>query len=276
VARALLDEMKLAPANAARAVEAPYGAIVKAQIAILSGTRMGKDTRRLGGLPFQPTIDGAILPMRAIEAVRGGSARGIPLLAGTTREEWKLFTGADPRMRFLSQAGLAERVARFAGDAAPALLDLYSEGSPFERFNAAMTDRIFTIPAARLLEAQSHYAPVHQYRVDWRSPFLGGIMGACHAIELGFVFGTFADGMAANFFGKGAAAAELSQTLMECWTQFARTGDPTTTTTGTWPQYDSAARGTMVFGDGTPRLLHAPDERCLRVWDAVPERRLGL
>jgi para-nitrobenzyl esterase len=276
VAHAVLEELKLAPAEAARVVDAPYGAVIKAQIAILAGMRGGKDSRKLGRLPFQPTIDGAILPVRAIEAVRSGSARDIPLLAGTTREEWKLFTGADPRMRFLTMGGLAERIGGIAGDAAPAVLAAYPEGSPFERFNAVMTDRVFTIPCARLLEAQSRYAPVHQYRFDWRSPFLGGIMGACHAIELGFVFGTFADGKAANFFGKGAGAFELSQTMMECWAAFARTGNPATSTTGAWPQYDSAARDTMIFGDGAPHLLHAPDEARLHVWDAVPERKLGL
>ena len=83
VARALLDTLGLQPQDFARLKDIPTDAILKAQISLLTAARSGRDTRKLGGLPFTPTIDGALLPVRPIEAVRKGSAAGIPLLTGT-------------------------------------------------------------------------------------------------------------------------------------------------------------------------------------------------
>jgi para-nitrobenzyl esterase len=275
VAHAFLEEMGLSPDDGLKAVEAPYSAIIAAQVALLAKTNAGKDTRKLGALPFQPAVDGALIPARPIGPLREGEGRGVPLLTGTTREEWKLFTAADPRLRLMSAKSFAERVERLAGAAAPAMLDAYDDGSPFERFNALMTDKTFAVPAARLAEAQSRVAPVYAYRFDWRSSFLGGLMGSCHALDIGFTFGTHVQRLAGAFFGTGAAAETLARDMMDAWAQFARSGDPSTPASGSWPRYEPATRPTMIFGDGAPHVVHAPNEARLRSWDAAPERRVG-
>jgi para-nitrobenzyl esterase len=266
VGRAMLELLDVTPEQA---VDAPYGAIVRAQIAILADSRDGHDTRKLGRLPFQPAIDGSILSERPIDAIRSGSAAGIPVLSGTTREEWKLFTAANPRLRMMSTSGFTERVQRLAGEATPEMLAAYSDGSPFERFNAVMTDKVFTVPASRLLEAQNAFAPAFGYRFDWRSPLLGGIMGSCHALELGFVFGTYRERLAGAFFGTGREADALSVAMVDAWVAFARNGDPG------WQRYDAASRAMTIFGDGPPHLVNAPNEARRKVWDKFPERKLG-
>jgi para-nitrobenzyl esterase len=241
--------------------EIPPAALLKAQIALLLDSRTGK--LKLGGFPFQPALD-----TKPIDAIRAGAARGIAVLTGTTLEEWKLFTAVNPRLRLMTGAGFAQRARRLGkGDAD--LAAAYSEGTGFARFNAMMTDKAFMVPATRLLEAQAAYAPVYAYRFDWRSRFLGGLLGACHALELGFVFGTHNDGRNGTFFGKGLAADALSSTMMEAWTAFARTGDPG------WARYDTASRETMIFGDGAPHIVSAPNEARRKAWDNVPERKLG-
>ena len=60
------------------------------------------------GMPFAPTIDGTILPKRAIECVAEGSAKGVPVMTGTTRDEWKLFTVAAANLRQMDEARLAQ------------------------------------------------------------------------------------------------------------------------------------------------------------------------
>ncbi len=274
-AQAFLEEMGLGDGEAHKATDARYSALIAAQIALLAKTNAGKDSRKLGALPFQPTIDGALIPAKPISLLREGAGRGIPLLTGTTKEEWRLFSTADPRLRLMSAKNFTERVERLAGEAAPAVLDVYDEGSPFERFNALMTDKAFTVPAARLAEAQARVAPVFCYRFDWRSNFLGGLMGACHALDIGFVFGTHKQRWAGTFFGTGTAAETLSRDMMEAWTAFAKNGDPSTASTGRWSRYDTSSRPTMIFGDGPPRLVERPDEARLRIWDRIAERRLG-
>ena len=245
-------------------------AILKAQGAILDAPR------DLGGLPFGPTIDGNVLPSRAIEQVRSGAARAIPVLAGTTMEEWKLFTAARPKLRLMDGAKLRRYTARLVGEEhADALLAAYGEGSPFERWNAVMTDHSFAAPAARLLEAQSAHAPAFAYRFDWRSPLLGGVLGSCHALEIGFVFGTYNEKLAGAFFGKGAKADALSSAMMQSWIAFARTGDPSSAPTGPWPRYEPATRATMMLGAGDPHVVGAPDDHRRQMWDIIPEDRIG-
>ncbi len=241
----------------------PQDALLKAQTAIIAKG----NALKLGGLPFQPALDNAILPVKPIDAIRAGSAAGIPIITGTTKEEWKLFTALDPRLRLMSAGNLAARMKRLDEGAAPALLAAYSEGSPFTRFNAVMTDKAFRIPAMRLLEAQA--APVFAYRFDWRSKFLGGLFGACHALELGFVFGTYGEKPASTFFGKGPAADALSHAMIDAWTNFARTANPG------WPRYDTQTRQTMIFGDGAPHVVATPNETQRTAWDKVPERKIG-
>jgi len=271
VGRAMLDLLEIAPEQGERAVDVPYGAIVRAQIAVLADSRDGHDERKLGRLPFQPAIDGGVLAQKPIDAIREGSARGIPVMSGTTLEEWKLFTAANPRMRMMTTKNFNERIGHLAGETAPEMLAAYAEGSPFERFNAVMTDKVFTMPAIKLLEAQSAHAPVYGYRFDWRSPILGGIMGSCHALELGFVFGTYRERLAGAFFGTGPAADALSNAMIDAWVSFARHGKPS----NDWPVYDAPARATMIFGDGAPHIVDAPNEARRAAWEKLPERRLG-
>ena len=268
VARLLLGKLGVSDAQHLAAV--PLEAIVKAQADILNQRRDG------GGLPFGPTIDGTLLPVRAIENVRAGSASGVPLLSGTTMEEWKLFTAARPKLRLMKAATLLKYATNLVGQGhADALLATYSEGSNFERWNAIMTDRSFAVPSARLLEAQNAYAPVFSYRFDWRSPLLGGVLGSCHALEIAFVFGTYNEKRAGLFFGSGTKADALSEAMMQSWIAFAHSGDPATPATDTWPRYDAATRATLIFGDGDPHVANAPDDSRRAAWDSIPEERIG-
>ncbi|HEX4533012.1 MAG TPA: carboxylesterase/lipase family protein [Rhizomicrobium sp.] len=272
IARATLDAMGIAPENAEQLIDAPYGAIIAAQIGVLANARDGEDTLQLGRMPYQPCVDGEILMERPIDAVRNGMAQGVPILTGTTREEWKLFTAAAPRIRMMTRGGLEKRIVRaFGEDEGRKILSVYGDGSAFDRWNAINTDRIFTVPAIRLLEAQSAYAPSFAYRFDWTSKLMGGIFGSCHALELGFMFGTHNEGLAGRFFGTGPEADMLAATMMDCWTDFAKTGTPAPT----WPTYGMAQRQTMILGDGAAHIMNAPNEMRRQVWDTIAERKLG-
>ncbi|HEY1962636.1 MAG TPA: carboxylesterase family protein, partial [Rhizomicrobium sp.] len=172
VARAFVAELGATDAEASAVAELSYGRLVSAQIALLAEARDGSDSRKLGRVAFQPTIDGTVLAGRPIDAIRFGAARGIPLLAGTTKDEWRLFSAASPSVRLMSRSAFEQRVRKLAGDDADAMLAAYSEGTTFDRFNAMMTDRVFTVPAIRMLEAQDAFAPAYAYRFDWRSRLL--------------------------------------------------------------------------------------------------------
>jgi para-nitrobenzyl esterase len=266
VAKAVLD--KLAGTDP---IEAPWETILEIQKQVLEGPR------EVGlGMPFAPTIDGTVLPKRAIECVAAGAAKGVPVMTGTTRDEWKLFTIAANNLKTLDEAGLRKLTGRLVGEAqSDAVLAAYTGGAPFDRWNAIMTDHSFFVPATRLLDAQSAHAPVYGYRFDWASPLMDGALGSCHALELGFTFGTFRVKGAAPFFGSGPEAEALSDAMMDAWTAFAKAGNPSSDTSGTWLRYDGGKRATMVFGDGPPRMTSAPNETRRKAWESVPANRIG-
>jgi para-nitrobenzyl esterase len=61
------------------------------------------------------------------------------------------------------------------------------------------------------------------YRFDWHPP--GSPLGACHCIELPFVFGTLPAWRAAPMLAGGAPPG-LVRTTQAAWVSFARHGDP--------------------------------------------------
>ncbi|MGH9885607.1 MAG: carboxylesterase family protein, partial [bacterium] len=108
----------------------------------------------------------------------------------------------------------------------------------------------------------------------WPSPMFGGMFGACHAVELGFVFGTLGDPGMADFSGSGPAADALSAHTMDAWLAFARSGDPSTASLGRWPTYSPVDRATMLLG-ARSTLEKAPLEDERSAWSAVPKSILG-
>ena len=227
-------------------------------------------------MPFAPTIDGKVLPCRAIDAVAEGSAAGVPLFTGTTRDEWRLFTAASTNLRSLDEAGLRKLTARLVGEErADTLVTAYDAGTPFDRWNDVMTDHSFFVPATRLLDAQGPHALTYAYRFDWPSPAMGGILGACHALELGFTFGTYRLKGAEPFFGAGPEADALAEAMMDSWIAFARNGNPSNDSAGAFMRYDATKRATTIFGDGAPHVTSAPNEARRTAWEAVPAERIG-
>jgi para-nitrobenzyl esterase len=266
VARHVLDKL-----GSTDPADAPWETILAIQKEMLASPR------EVGlGMPFAPTIDGTILPKRAIACVADGSAKGVPVMTGTTRDEWKLFTVAADNLRSMDEARLRKLTVKLVGEAGAAkLLAGYVKGSPFERWNDVMTDHSFFIPATRLLESQAAHAPVYAYRFDWTSPMMDGALGACHALELGFMFGTMRVKGAAPFFGSGAVAEELSNAMMDAWLAFAKTGDPSTDIGGEWLPYDRTQRMTMIFGEGRPHVISAPNEERRMAWQGVAADKIG-
>lgn len=231
-------------------------------------------------MPFSPVIDGDVLPRAPMAAIESGCAKSVPLLVGTTRDEWNLFAAADTDVAKKKEADIVRRLERvMPPDYARLLYDTYTaerrrrgeSTSPAEIFCAIQTDRTFTLPARRLLQSQgTQNENVFSYLFDWKSPALNGKLGACHSLEIGFVFGNL-DGV---FTGNGPQETALSQKLMDAWLSFARTGRPSCESTGEWPQY-GRRRETMVFGPDC-RIVQDLFAAELRACSTIPAERLGV
>ena len=236
-------------------------------------------------LPFQPVVDGDVLPRPPLAAIAGGLSRDVSLLIGTNLEEQKLYSPTDPKAQLLDDEGLLRRCRRTLpapgpdgrprGEHAIQRYRAAREGrydvSPRELWYAIETDRWFRVPATRLAERHAAHQPAtYAYLFTWRSPALGGMLGSCHALEIPFVFGCVDDPLVQRFVGDHPATAEISRRMQDAWLAFARTGDPGSPELGGWPRYDTARRATMLFGEEC-RVEHAPFEAERAFWDETDQ-----
>jgi para-nitrobenzyl esterase len=210
-------------------------------------------------LPFLPVADGGVLRGSPVDVVRSGSGHKVPVIIGTNRDECTFFALADSGAGGLDEDGLSRRVAAQVGqDAAGDIIDGYrkaresrGEGiSPLALWTAITTDLVFRMPALALAEAERQAGvDVYSYLFTWSSPFLGGILGSAHALEVPFVFGSVAERNVQPYSGSGPVADALSHSMMSSWLTFARTGDPSCDELGEWPCYEDDARRTMILGE---------------------------
>jgi len=234
--------------------------------------------RAAGGvlnLPFGPVVGTPDLPGPALERVRSGAHPHLDLMTGTCRDEMALFLAADSTIDTADDAALARRVAPMFGGPAEGLLAAYRRArtargdptSPRDLAVAMLSDAAFRIPDIRLAEAQSaHQANVYMYLVDWPSPAMGGMLGACHAVDLGFTFGTHAYPAHAGFYGTGPTADRLSETVIDAWSAFARGGVPQAPNLPEWPRYEPVRRATMRLGERF-QVEQAPLDAERAAWD---------
>lgn len=223
-------------------------------------------------MPFQPVYRTPVLPQRPIDAIAAGSAADIAVLTGTTMEESLVFVVA--MQALFGDEKVHQVVSALFGDEArgAAAIEAYRAarpGQPAHMAVAAMeTDRTFRVPAVRLADAQSAHQPdVWMYRFDWRTPVFGGLLGACHALELPFVFNTLASPLAAMFTGT-EAPQPLADAMHGAWVAFATSGNPGHEGLPSWPRYQPDARPTMLF-DTESAVAEQPNAAELALWDGV-------
>jgi para-nitrobenzyl esterase len=230
-----------------------------------------------------PIVDGRSLPQRPLSAVREGMASDIPLIAGTNRDEYKLYVTV-PRTPIdddeLEHQVLGQ-LPRTAAERASDVIAVYrasrvARGLPHENHDiadAVVTASRFRIPATRLCEAQLLHQPrTFLYQFDWESPARRGELGACHGLEVPFVWGMVGKNGNTTFSGVGPDADYLSGQMMDAWIAFAKTGDPSHPSIGAWPAYSTAERQTMIFGRSSG-VLDAPFEEERAIWDDVLQAR---
>jgi para-nitrobenzyl esterase len=257
-------------AGAGRLRELPAEALLEAQNAIVAKHAPS------GGLAFTPVVDGIVLPEQPIDAIGAGAAGGVRVLIGTNADEMKLFTALDPASNDLDEARLIKRTAAAVGDAGKAaeLVTAYRAArpgaSPAQLWGDLQGDYIFRIPAIRLAEHQAaRDNAVFSYLFTWPSPQFGGALGACHALEIPFVWNTLDTGMSQLFTGPlDDAVRTLAERMHAAWATFARTGTPAAPGLPDWPTYDADTRQTMIL-DVEPRVEADPGRDDREAWSGL-------
>jgi para-nitrobenzyl esterase len=222
-AHALLRALDLSSASAERLCDAP--------LEVLLGAQMRTAASRpapWGLLPWQPALDDELLPVRPLDAIAAGSARGISLVIGTNRDEYNLFL-LNRSVRQMDEARLRTVIARVIGepraeDAYALYREILPRSAPIERWSLLQTHRVFRAPAERLAALAAKHSPeTHAYLFTWAPPFTPRAVGACHALEVPLVFGAYRRA-ALRWLYAGAGA--LARAMQASWVAFAREGAP--------------------------------------------------
>ncbi|MDR6977839.1 para-nitrobenzyl esterase [Streptomyces sp. 3330] len=233
----------------------------------------------LGGPAFGIIVDGDLVPRDPLEAlVAGDAAPGVDLLLGWTRDEYRLWLvpgGLMERVDRMGPVALAGAMARcHCGHEVPrGYRALHPEAGTAEIVGQMVTDNLLRGPLQRLAEARPGVSYVYEFA--WPSSKPG--LGACHALELGFVFDTGETAESAKLAG-GGAPQKLADAMHGAWTQFVATGD------AGWEAWGSAhpvrifgevdggrytEDGTAYEVDGMSYTAYGPRDRELALWTAA-------
>ncbi|HEX5406406.1 MAG TPA: carboxylesterase family protein [Pseudonocardiaceae bacterium] len=212
-------------------------------------------------LPFAPTVDGTVLPSAPLDAIAAGQGDNVPLLIGSNLEEARLFLVAPGAIDMIDDAALEAAAAGYG--LTPDGLAVYRANrpgaSPGDVLAALVTDWFFGIPGLRVAEARTGATWV--YRFDHPGVDANNRLGACHAVEIPFVFDTAHRADVHPLIG-ATPSQTVADTAHAAWVSFIATGTPG------WDQYTASTRTMALITDKIEEVDDpAGDERAL--WDGV-------
>ena len=217
-------------------------------------------------IPFSPVVETETLPVTPWQALADGAGRDVDLLVGHTRDEQRLFTALTGLLGQVTpeQAATALEVLAPGPDGASRYHGAYPGASPDRLYELVQSDWLFRMPSLRLAEAQvAGGGRAHLCELAWAAPGMGGVLGACHGLDVPLVFGNLTSGQPAMLLGQppGPEAEALSARMRAAWTAFATHGDPG------WPAYDPGRRLTRIF-DTADTVTAYPEEPSRLIWQS--------
>jgi para-nitrobenzyl esterase len=199
------------------------------------------------GLGWGPSTDGEVLPYQLFSNEAFELSKNIPLMIGTTINEFAVFRGAIPANSTDEQA--KESIKKVYGDKTDAYIAAVKKAYP----NGKMTDMLSydlmfrpgAVVQANMKSALVGGAPTYMYLFDWQSPVMDGKYKAVHCMEIAFCFDNIQ--RTKNMTGGTKEAQALADKMSQSWINFAKFGDPNNKGLPKWPVYNSSNTATMHF-----------------------------
>jgi para-nitrobenzyl esterase len=279
---ARLAEVLGVPPTREAVAAVPVDRLLEAQAQVDLEVMASPDPSRWGAevvastMPFYPVIDGDVVPDVPIERIAAGAGAGVDVLVGTNSDDWRMFPVLAGFIDQVTDEMLSGPVAVHgsrslaafglpAGTALPAYRAAHPGASPGDLLADVLTDWWVRVPAIRLADAHAPASgATYMFEFAWPSPAFGGRLGACHALEIPFVFDTLDLGrnqMLGGALGEHPPQ-ELADAVHAAWVSFARDGDPG------WPRYDLDHRYVMRLAP-EPSVVVDPYARERVLWAGV-------
>ncbi len=159
-------------------------------------------------IPFAPVVDGDVLPTTPWLGLTGQ----VELMVGHTRHERRLLTALSGMLGQITQEQATEAARIFGPDPRR-----YRESFPDteELYEVVRSDWLLRMPSLKLAEAQLEAGGrAYLYELTWSAPGVGGVLGACHGLDVPLVFGSLTAGQPAMLIGgPSPEAAALSEQM---------------------------------------------------------------
>ena len=173
---------------------------------------------------FLPVIDNKFIKDDYLETY---STSGVHLIAGTTLDEYKLWSTFHPRISKNDEQYITRRLSKmFELSKLPELISAYSDYLKIndlgEIYSAILTDICFGIPTHKTLQKKEGSS--YGYLFSTQSEILKGKLGCFHASELPYVFGVHSKKPYSSWGPK--ESQEISDNLQIPWTNFSKTTNP--------------------------------------------------
>jgi len=195
---------------------------------------------------FNAVYGDDVLPYPPLEALRHGIGKSVQLLVSTTSEEAN-FWFIPTKLQWLIPPFAAKWLLGKSIPRAKDALKAYGLGKLGTRggavLNRTLTDLAFRWPARQF--AATHQGLHHVAEFDWRSTACNGKLGACHGIDLPFVFDTLPVATGPKGIAGLVAPQTLATKVHGLWATFATDGSLP------WPAYDRKTRQVYQLSQST-------------------------
>jgi len=220
---------------------------------------------RRGGVG--PTVDGKYISQDPFDPTPAEFSKDVPMLIGSNLNEFGYGNRAiiTPQTMEEVKATLTER---YGTENAERYIEAYQEAYPDDHQSQHIlttTVRTNVIKQAAVKSAQGG-APAYVYLFEWQSPVNDGSLGACHGMELPFMFNNVA--LARPMTGGGEDAYALADKISSAWISFVKTGNPNCEELPEWPPYTAATGATMIF-DNQCEVRHNHDKALIDLVSSI-------
>ena len=193
-----------------------------------------------------PMRDGFVVPENCFEKIEQGAYNNIDILIGTNADEvnyWIIELG----YYFIFKIGmkiLLENIIKFRiGKNNQNIFENYKKvqkENPTENF---LTDLFFRVPAMKIANIHTKNNG-NAYLYYWTYPSSIPNFGACHAVELSYIFNNLQE---THYIGDKNINYELAKISQEMWVNFAKNGNPSTKEYK-WDKYNYKDNNCMILG----------------------------
>jgi para-nitrobenzyl esterase len=216
-------------------------------------------------------IDGHVVTRSISEAIIERGQQGVPLIAGSNRDEGTLFSMIIPWFMYgpIGEA-VAENIdKRIDGkEYVNALKMAYPEDSRTETFERIWKDLLVRGGINAAVQASAAGVGGWLYRFDLPVQRLPDA-GATHAAEIAFTFNQFVRDLPPTAYwydAKGPIVRKLALDWSNTVIMFAKTGNPNGAGLPLWPRYTAETRQTMVL-DNNPRVVSNLHKKDIDRWE---------